>query len=233
MNKIKAFLYLALTAFLITATWGVTVVVRRVDGVLTEVESTAREIRVTATNISGYTTVQVEALKNPKNQKALEAGLQTLAVYNGTGRLINTQVLPRAMRVLDDLSGATVALNALVSHSDEALNQKLMPELVATAKALNTSVESVDRAVQDLSRRGALSLDDIHAIMADPSWKQALSAVAQASRHVEGVTGNLEDASAQMPSIAASLERIAKTSSKYQKALILVQVLSTLARAFL
>jgi len=66
-----------------------------------ETSGLVRDARVTLAMVSDYSREQIARLRDPKQQKALDAGIQTMAVFNGTGRLINTQVLPRAMRVLD------------------------------------------------------------------------------------------------------------------------------------
>ena len=50
--------------------------------------------------------------------------------------------------------------------------------------------------------------------------------------HADGIAANLEESAKQMPLIAADIERIAATSSRYRKVILLSQILSALARAF-
>ncbi len=74
---------------------------------VTEASGAAVELRKTAAAVAEYAQHQTRQLMDPRNQKALDAGIQALAVFNGTGRLINREVIPRAMEVLDNLSNAT------------------------------------------------------------------------------------------------------------------------------
>lgn len=194
-----------------------------------------------------YLAEQKAILSSEKNKKALEAGYQTPAALNGTVRLINTQTIPRINQGLDslyilitELSTTNKNLATLIANSDRAINRDLLPAITATAKSLGTSVEKTERAVNDILATGKLSLDDLHSIMSSPEWKAVLKNMettsanaASMSAYAATVTGNVAEASAQMPSIATSLEKIARTSSKYSKALLLAQLLSTIARAFL
>jgi hypothetical protein len=68
--------------------------------------------------------------------------------------------------------------------------------------------------------------------MADPSWTEALKAIADSAKHMDGMSASADEAMKKAPNIAASLEKIAKVSSKYQKAILLSEILSTLIRAF-
>jgi len=202
----------------------------RVVRVLDETALTVQTVREAA---------QLEAalLKDPRNRKAIEAGLQTLAVYNATGRLINRQVIPRAMKVLDEVEGSVRQMRMLTQDVNSNLNV-LLPEIAATAKTLNVSVESVGAALVEITKEGKLTVEDIREIVSDPSWREALASIAVSSKNAEqitsnitGITENLEKTTAEMPSIAKSVEQIAKTSSKYRKALVLAQIIAVLTAA--
>jgi hypothetical protein len=94
--------------------------------------------------------------------------------------------------------------------------------------AIAAARKSADAASEQLVRAG----EDIHAILTDPALKSILAETSAIASHADGIAGNLENASKQMPLIAADLERIAATSSRYRKAILLSQILSALARAF-
>ncbi len=51
---------------------------------------------------------------DPRRQKTLDAGIQALAVFNGAGTLINREVMPRAMEVLDKHSKAMASLDRAI-----------------------------------------------------------------------------------------------------------------------
>ena len=62
--------------------------------------------------------------------------------------------------------------------------------------------------------------------------KSILAEANAIASHADGIAANLEGSSRQMPLIAADVERIAATSSRYRKAILLSQILSALARTF-
>jgi hypothetical protein len=199
---------------------------------VTEAGSAATELRNTAAAVSEYAQHQTKQLMDARNRKALDAGIQALAVFNGTGRLINREVIPRAMEVLDNLSNAAISLNKAIQSTDRSVNGDLLPEskrlLTGTTGAVESTRKSVDEAMAQILQAG----NDIHSILADPALKSILAETNAIASHADGIAGNLEDASKQMPLIAADLERIVATSSRYRKAILLSQILSALARAF-
>jgi hypothetical protein len=204
----------------------------RIAATINDTDATVVEIKRTAKAVADYAEKQKIALENPKNQKAIDAAIQTAAVFNGTGRLFNTQVIPRAMNTLDSLNKATNSLNELVRNTDRSLNERLLPDLAETAKTLGVSIDSLAKGILVITEKGGISIDEINALLADPQWKAALASVASTAAHLDAMAGNVEKASDSAPGIAAAIEKIAKTSSRYQKLLILAQLLATVARAF-
>ncbi len=197
-----------------------------------EAGGAAAELRKTATAVSEYAQRQTKQLMDARNQKALDAGLQTLAVFNGTGRLINREVIPRTMDVLDNLSNATASLNRAIQTTDKSVNADLLPEsrrlLQTTSEAISATKGTMDEASSQIAQAGS----DIHAILADPALKSIVAQTNAIATHADGIAANVEQSSKQMPLIAADIERIAATSSRYRKAILLSQILSALARAF-
>ncbi|MBZ5497693.1 MAG: hypothetical protein LAP85_14925 [Acidobacteriia bacterium] len=209
------------------------------DGALAKIDGTAAELQRTSKLVTDYVQKQKAVLESPRNQKALEAGWQMAAVLNGTARDINRLVVPRAMNTMDGLNAAigsfdqsAQALTALVRNTDRSINESVLPNLAETARTLGVSMEAVTASVRTMATKGALSIDEINALLADPHWLQILTNVAATSAHADTVAGHFEEASRLMPAIAASLDKIAATSSKYQKLLLLAQLLATIARAF-
>ena len=117
-----------------------------------EIRGVAQELRKTAAAVSEYAQHQTQQLMDPRNQKALDAGIQALAVFNGTGRLINREVIPRAMDVLDNLSNATASLDKAIQATDKSVNAELLPEsrrlLSATSEAIAATKSTVDASLQ-------------------------------------------------------------------------------------
>jgi len=202
------------------------------SAMVVEAGGAAAELKQAASAVSRYAEHQTKQLMDPRNQKALDAGIQALAVFNGTGRLINREVIPRAMDVFDNLSNATASLDRAIQSTDKSINAGLMPEsrqlLTATSEAVAATRRTAETASSQLIQAGA----DIHTILADPALKSILTETQGIASHANGIAANLEESSKQMPLISADVERIASTSSRYRKAILLSQILSALARAF-
>jgi hypothetical protein len=211
---------------------GIAVVSRAAAVTVTEAGGATAELRKTATAVSEYAQHQTKQLMDPRNQKALDAGLQALAVFNGTGRLINREVIPRVMEVLDNLSNSAASLDRAIQATDKSVNANLLPEsrqlLSATSEAISATKSTVEATSNQILQAGS----DIHAILADSALKSILTETNAIASDADGIAANIEESSKQMPLIAADLERIAATSSRYRKAILLSQILSALARAF-
>lgn len=130
------------------------------------------------------------------------------------------------------MSASAASLNQLIQNTDRSINAGLLPALTETARALGTNVERVSAALREVADKSAVTMDDLNAILGSPEWKEALATLNDTMRHVDGTAANIEKATAEMPAIAGSMEKIARTSSKFQKALILVNVLSVVMRTF-
>ena len=102
------------------------------------------------------------------------------------------------------------------------------PHFHGTSDAISATRNTVDAASDQIIQAGK----DIHAILADPALKSILSETNGIASHADSIAANLEESSKQMPLIAADIERIAATSSRYRKAILLSQILSAVARAF-
>jgi hypothetical protein len=203
----------------------------RVVKILDETATTMQCVREAAQ-------LQATALQDPRTQKAIEAGIETLAVYNASGRLINRQVIPRAMKAIDEFEAAVATMNRLIANTDNSINTALIPGIAEAARTLNVSVDSVGKALVEISEKGNMTLDDIRTIMSDPSWKEALASLAATAKNAEAVSqdfkatsASVAQAAAELPSIAKSTEKLASTASKYKKALILVQILAVITAA--
>lgn len=191
------------------------------------------ELAGTITDLRSYIKIQADRLNDPRNSKALDAAIQTAAVFNGTGRLINKVLVPKAAATLDELTATVHQLNRLTERTDDSLNDELLPALTDTAKRLNVSIAELNRTITVIATKSGLTLDEIHSLLADPSWKSALESVAGTAHNVELSTGHIEEALQQAPDIASDLHKLSTTGSKYQKLLILARIVSLLAGAFI
>jgi methyl-accepting chemotaxis protein len=149
-------------------------------------------------------------------QKAIDAAIQTAAVFNGTGRLINTRLIPQAMKMLDGLTESTASLNRMIQATDNSVNAGIAPEAVRSLQSSGEALKQLSTALQEVSGRANASLDDIHSILSDPAWATSLDSIQSATQNVSGITTELEKASQEMPEITKSINQIASTSNRYR-----------------
>jgi hypothetical protein len=197
-----------------------------------EASATMAEAKATVSELLDYSREQLARLRDPRNSKAIDAAIQTAAVFNGTGRLINTQLIPRAMKTLDGLAESTASLNRMIEETDHSVNAEITPEAVRSLKSGDQALKELSTVLQEASGRANASLDDIHSILSDPAWVVSLNSIQSATGNVSGITAELEKASQQMPEITKSVNQISSTSSRYRRWILLSQIFSAVARAF-
>jgi hypothetical protein len=213
---------------------------------LAELQGASAEMKQAAGVGEKFITFQTDRFESDAYQKSLKASIDTPAIYNGTGRLVNTQVIPRLMKDLDSV-GALIraltdnsrSLDAFIHHTDDEINKSLLPSTVALLDRLGLSVQDLDAAIKQATERGLLTLDDVHRLASDPNWQIILAQIAASSaslndsmKHLDGSMASVDAAMRQAPSIAASLEKIAKTSSRFTKITLTANIISIIVRAF-
>lgn len=214
--------YCLCSAFFVLA--AIVKVTQVADKIGNETALTLQSIRTTTSLVNTYTSSAMKALDDPRNKKALQAGLEVAATAKGSLLMINRQVIPRAMRTLDELNAAIRAVNSLVTDTNAQVNGHVLP---ATDQAL-VELQNSLRTAQDATKAGG---EAITRLVSDPALSSSLASLARASDHLDETTANIAEASKQMPSIAASIEKISKTSAKYRKLLLITQITSALVAA--
>lgn len=236
----KHILELTVAVFLIVAMLFLANAGRRVNTILEHADSAISNVDRTTDRARAYLDFQTDLLQTPSYQKSLKASLQAPAVANGTFRLINTQLVPRAVKTLDSLNAAlgglsqsTDSLNRLIIGLDRNVNSGLLPASTAlitnlneTARRFGVTVEELNQAIKLSSQQLNVTLQAMQDIIGDPEWRAII-------HNLNRISESAADSMAQAPSIAASLEKIARTSSKFSRITLIANIVSTLARAFL
>jgi hypothetical protein len=184
------------------------------------------EARLAITDARDYTREQMERIRDPRNRKSLDAAIQTAAVYNATGRLINTQIIPRAMATLDHLSASAESLNAMVQRTDASINNDLVPGATVTLQSTDAALEELTLGLSDAHIRANATLDEARLLIADPAWKATLAEINRTSHHTAGIAADIDAATDRLPGIADDLQKISNTSSRYSKALAIARVVA-------
>jgi hypothetical protein len=228
MKIAKTIMYLAVALYCLCASFfvlaSVVKVSAQIDRIGNEATLTLQSIRSTSSLVNSYTSTALSALSDPRNTKSLQAGLDVAATAKGSLLLVNRQVIPRAMRTLDELNDAIRAVNSLVTDTNAQINGHVLP---ATDQAL-VELQNTLKTAQVETKAG---VEAITRLVSDPALSASLASLASASTHLDETTANIAEASKQMPSIAASIEKISKTSAKYRKLLLITQITSALVAA--
>jgi hypothetical protein len=106
------------------------------------------------------------------------------------------------------------------ASTDESVT-KLAQVLVSTDSAVRASQTVLEQIG-----------NDTHALVGDPALGGSLREIQAILSHVDATAGQLEEGSRRVPGIADSVQKIAATSSKYQKAFLLARIFSYIAGAF-
>jgi hypothetical protein len=194
------------------------------------ISKTVSEVNQMITDVHAYTSSQIKNLES--QQRSINASIQAAAVFNGTGRLINKTTIPRVNKTLDSLTESLNSLNVMVKDTNIAVNTKLLPQMTETIKVYGVTAEKLNEAIFKISKETSLTIQEIRAIIASDEWKKILENISSVTEHMDGISENIEETTDKMPSMAALVEKMMKTTSKYQKALILSQIFSFILRAF-
>lgn len=84
------------------------------------------------------------------------------------------------------------SLNTLVQNTDVSMNSVLVPKVDAAIIEATETIKTAGLAVDNGSKRANVALEDIHAILADPSITEALTAIEGSAKHIEGATASAE-----------------------------------------
>ncbi len=193
INSILSGLLLAVSVFAVVEV-GLLVHSLRVSvtSLLIETKATVAETRAAVSDLRLYADEQIVRLRDPRNSKAIDAAIQTAAVFNGTGRLINTQVIPRVMKTLDGLAESTASLDRMIQQTDRTVNAELAPEAIANLQSSNQALKDLSKILAEASVRANISLDDIHNILSNPAIAASQQNAQAILEHTNGAMQHAE-----------------------------------------
>ena len=201
------------------------------NSTISKLNSTIDQAQATMTTLNQYTAAQAQVFNSRENKQMLQALRDASATTIKILRKVDQHTLPELDSTIAELRTPINDLSVMIRNTDASVNLSIMPMFALTAKSLNVSLDALSSAIQTVTSKSVLTLDDIHSLMSDPSWKQALDNVASSTKHIDSMTESTDLAMKSMPDIAHQVDKIFVTASKYQRAIILVGILSTIARA--
>lgn len=237
----------ALTALSLVLILSVTNVTWNIRLRLQETSITLVNINKTSGSLAEYAALQTEMLSSPMNQKAIEHGIELGKVATETVVKINRSTVPKLNAALDGITGVeselriTAAnLGVFVSNTDHEVNQKLLPSITTLITSMNvlsvkfgTTIDELNDAIKMAANQTNKSLDEVYKLISDPKVMSILTSVDKTMQNVATTSASIDAAAKSAPGIAQSLEKIAATSSRYQKIVLISGIISTLIKAFL
>jgi hypothetical protein len=88
------------------------------------------------------------------------------------------------------------------------------------------TIKTLDESLKTASDGANADLRDIHQILSDPSLTASQQEALGILTDIHGTTEQVQAASKNLPDIAASIDKMAKTSSKFSKAYWLARIAS-------
>lgn len=237
-------LTLAVCAFLAVLEWRATN--RQLRSALNEVQWLVSEARPETRTILKEGKFAVNELRRSalaftedfnsrENQRGRMATMRAGESVAALAARFQSEVLPALTQTLKSTQDSVMASKALLVRVDHRLSDAdgLLPEATAlltslrgTSDAFGVDSRAVLAEVVTLTRSGQTSIEAVNKVLTSPEWLATL-------KNIERGTGNVADATAQLPATAESVERILKTSAKWQKPLLLASLLATIGRAFI
>jgi hypothetical protein len=217
-------------------------------------QGAAQNIKNSTARADTFLDKQITVLESEQYQTLMRNNLAAGSFLQSITNSINTKTLPLLNKNLvssndglQDLRALLQSGNIMLVDTNRSVIEKLLPQFAVLLESLTTdanrfgmTLDTFNVSLKLIADKAGLTLDEIYELAASPEWKAALSNVntitanlASTSRHLDATSAEIEQAMQAAPSIAQSMERIARTSAKYQKALLIVGILGTLAKAFL
>lgn len=204
---------------------------------------TAIEAKRTMKMMADYTEKQKIVLESHKNQMAIEQGYQAAAVLHKTLELVNSKYLPKLGFALDGLTDTTRNTARVADGLDillRNLNSTTIPKANDAIDSTSVTMKQAGQAIEAVNAGTKVLMDSIDAKINDPHIDSILASLDTSMSKVDSILANVDGMSAEakdifkteMRNIAKSLDKIAKTSSQWQKPMMAANIFSLLWRAF-
>lgn len=196
-------------------------------------------LQTTANSVKVWADDQIEQLRSPQSQKAIEhslhigeAGLLTIQKINRTTIPQLNSMLLEGTTTIAAIKQPLAKIDALVNNLDTEVNSKLIPEITARVKDLGATNDEVIKAIKTAN----LTVADLDNIATNKDIPAIISSLKTTSENIEATTANIEGVSdsanegmKQFPALMTSFQKYASASTKYQKYLYLAMILRQLA----
>lgn len=193
---------------------------------------------------------QIENIESPSYQASLKSSIEVGAALKGSVLQWNKQGIPERMahmigsvdRTITTLNETAAASRDLIRASDDRLNgdKGVFLELTATLRHVSSQSDVVVKQVTELLSSTNLAVQDLTeveravlVIVKDPAWQETLGEIRDGVRAGRLSSEHIEEALRSAPVVASNIEKISTTASRFTKATLIVDILATIARAFI
>jgi hypothetical protein len=199
---------------------------------ISESRGVISQVNATTTSMRAYADSQMQVFNSTANRKSQQAAWDAAASLIRILREVQQHTVPDLNKTITDLDSSTIAIQALVSHTDESMNAErgLLPESTKTIAKAGVTLDTLNKAIQQAADRANAALDAIYKVVSDPDTKLTMDELLAIMKNVDDITDSFKDMAKYAPTIAASVDKMARTSSKLQKFVIGSQIISALAR---
>jgi hypothetical protein len=198
-----------------------------------ELRETLKQAKITAFESRGDFKAFMEDFNSIENMRGRRATMRAGESVAALAARIEADTLPLVNQSLRRSDEAINAAKGLISNADQSLNRELLPEatkllasLRQTSDAFGVEGRAILAEILVLTKQGQTSLEAVNKVLGSPEWLSIL-------KSLDGTAKNIEATSAAMPAIAQSVEKIAQTSAKFTKAILIAQLLATIAGALI
>jgi uncharacterized protein YoxC len=206
---------------------------------------TLNNVNAATGTLADYARDESTLLRSPKNQAALDAAVQLGGVFNGSGRLLNTQVIPRAMKTLDGLTAETASLKTLtdtLNIRSATLLDSANTSVTALTRFINntgagttTLLANGSVMVTDLDAKTTKLVNDFDVLTVGPDGLQGL--VAKGNTSVTEINGSLHNVNLMTADLQKEVHKLFNpppcVGFKCHLLVVLTQLKNVAAAAFL
>jgi len=235
-------MYLSISVFFLTASVCFVVGTHDFHSATGHLHGTLQNVDDTTGTVKDFVQFQAAQLKSDRYQRMIEASFQTPAIFNASGRTLNTQVLPAARDELRALGVTTNTLTGLIATIKDqtvpAANASLN-ELAGTLRGLSDlenklglTVADTDQLIAEISKQSGMTAEDVRKRLEDPRVDSLLDNLVGATGHVNGIVANGEKASEKWPEITEAIDKASQATAKASKYYWAARVVSLILGAF-
>lgn len=212
-----------------------------------KVRETVSNVNRTSLALADYAEAQTADFRSEAYQKRIKQGFEVGRDASITIAKFNRTTIPRINGAVDeftarlhDLRQPTVELTRSASNladfiaaTDTSVNRDLLPPIAVLATKLGTTADETNAAIKMAADKAGVSLDEMNRRLADPRIDKLLDQMVATGQNVQETSAEIREAAKKAPTIATSLDKIARESSRLARVTLIANIIGTLGRAFL